>query len=144
MIFKEIKKDRMSYLGKDSVAFGILGLVISEIQRTNLSDDVPDEKVVKVIKKLIESIDDSINKAKQHSAPEEKIKALVKEHEVLTSYLPEEPVKLTEEELTVILSKLVQEEPEFKTNVGRLFGFMKSNYPNQYDGAVIKTIMAKL
>lgn len=134
----------MKHLGKDSVAFGILGLVISEIQRTTLSEDVPDEKVVKVIKKLIEGIDDSLAKAKEHNADESKVLTLQKEHVVLTSYLPEEPEQLTEEELTTILTSALQEHPEWKKNLGGLFGFMKANYANRYDGALVKQLLAKL
>jgi len=144
MLFQEIKKDRMKHLGKDSVAFGILGLVISEIQRTTLSEDVPDDKVVKVIKKLIEGIDDSLAKAKQHGADESKVLTLQKEHSVLTSYLQEEPEQLTEQELTTILTTVLEEHPEWKTNLGGVFGFMKANYANRYDGALVKQILAKL
>lgn len=144
MLFKQIKTDRMTYLGKDSVAFGILGLVISEIQRTTLSEDVPDVKVVKVLKKLIESIDDSLLKAKEHNADEVKVQKLTKEHEVLTSYLPEEPTLLSEQELTEILTSALAEHPEWKKNLGGLFGYMKANYANLYDGALVKEILAKL
>lgn len=144
MLFKQIKTDRMTYLGKDSVSFGILGLVISEIQRTTLSEDVPDVKVVKVIKKLIESIDDSLVKAKEHSAADEKVQKLTKEREVLSSYLPEEPTLLSEQELTEILTSVLAEHPEWKTNFGGVFGYMKTNYANLYDGKLVKEILAKL
>jgi uncharacterized protein YqeY len=134
----------MTYLGKDSVSFGILGLVISEIQRTTLSEDVPDDKVVKVLKKLIESINDSLAKAKEHGAAEDKVLKLTKELEVLSSYLPEEPILLSEQELTDILISVLAEHPEWKTNMGGVFGYMKSNYANLYDGKLVKEILAKL
>lgn len=144
MLFKQIKTDRMTYLGKDSTSFGILGLVISEIQRTTLSEDVPDVKVVKVLKKLIESINDSLAKAKEHGADEDKVIKLTKELEVLSSYLPEEPTLLSEQELTDILTSVLAEHPEWKTNMGGVFGYMKANYANLYDGALVKEILAKL
>lgn len=146
MLFKTIKEERMKFLGKDSTAFGILGLVVSEIQRTTLSEDVPDDKVVKVIKKLIEGINESLTKGATHSVSDDKIQKLNREFEVLNSFLPEEPTQLTEEELSDIINSAFIDNPSWKSPNGKgaLFKFLKENYANQYDGKMVNIIIGKI
>lgn len=141
MLFNSIKEDRMKYLGKDSISFSILGLVISEIQRSNLSTEVPDEQVVKVIKKLNQGIEESILNATRYHTSDETLHKLVQEKRVLESYLPKQ---LTEDELFDIMQKAVQEVPERKTNKGAMFGYLKQNYDSLYDGKTANILFGKL
>lgn len=142
MLFQQIKEDRMKHLGKDSVSFSILGLVISEIQRTTLSDDVPDAQVVKVIKKLNQGIEESLLEfCKHNDISSETALKLIKERDTLTSYLPKQ---LSTEELTEIMRNVAEEFPEYKTNKGAMFKFLKSNYDSLYDGKSANEIYGKL
>lgn len=142
MLYQQIKDDRMKHLGKDRVAFAILGLVISEIQRSTLSDDVPDETVVKVIKKLLQGIEESLLEfCKHNEKSSEKAINLIKERDTLNSYLPKQ---LSTEELTEIMKNAATEYPEYKTNKGAMFKFLKSNYGSLYDGKSANEIYGKL
>lgn len=131
-MFKAIQADRLSVMGKDKVKFNLLGVLIAEIQRSNLKE-VPDTTVIKEIKRLLDSVNDSIELGSN-------LEQSIVEREILLSYLPKQ---LSEDELISIMKKLIETDPAMKERKN-MFPHLQKTYAGQYDSKLAGSLFGKL
>lgn len=113
----QIKQDRL-YFRKEKahMSSSILGVVLGEIDTAEkrTGDALPDDKVVHIIKKLIESCEATGSDG---------------EVAVLKAYLPKQ---LTTMALMEVIHDFVHQHPD--TNIGEVMKYLKSEYAGRYDG----------
>lgn len=126
-IFVELQQLRKEALTtQQKVQYSIYGLVIGEIQRVQPHGDVPDETVIKVLKKLIEGNNSTISVITDSAV----ISKLEEENKVLNALLPKQ---LTKDELFKIMQEAVQNDPTMKDKKN-MFPYLKKNYAGLYSG----------
>jgi uncharacterized protein YqeY len=119
---------KAAYLARELEAKNFLGVLKTEVTRDSKTPE--DAKVVAVIKSMIKKAEDT------NSLTEDEIKLLVK-------YLP---TQLTDPELIVRISDEIKKQGYAgPKDMGKVMGFLKSNYDGQYDGKkaslIIKNIL---
>lgn len=131
-MFKTIQAERLAVMGKDKVKFNLLGVLIAEIQRSNLKE-VPDTDVIKAIKKLLDSVNESISMGS-------KVEQSEVEKEILLSYLPKQ---LSEDELLTIMKELIQNDSSMKERKN-MFPYLQKTYAGRYDSKLAGSLFGKL
>ncbi len=110
---------------KNTVKLGILRVLKSEIQRseqgTNGKVELSDGDVIKIVKKLVESIKETTKNQDELS--------------VLEAYLPKQ---LSEVEMRQIISLLSVKD------MGAIMKHFKTNFDGQYDGKILSTIAKEI
>lgn len=127
---KQNIKDAM--ISKDTVARDVLRVLIGEIERKEQSPkgkiSLSDLEIVALIKKMSENIKDM-------DGDEYEIK-------ILEKYLPK---VLTRYEIEDIVDNyIIDFEIADMKGMGRIMGYFKSTYPNQYDGKLVSTIIKEV
>lgn len=120
--FKESKGNEAKKAEKD-----FLGLLKSEVTKESKTPE--DAYIVSKIKSMIKSAEssNSLNEA---------------ELNILNGYLPKQ---LSEQDLTIALSNEIDANGyDGMKDMGKLMGFLKSNYAGQYDGKMASTIVKSL
>ena len=132
MLFNKLSTERVKALGNDKVKYNLYGVIISEIQRKNTTNNVPDSEVLQTVKKILQSV--------QETLTVQSTEQLLQEKSLLEELLPKQ---LTEEELFKIMKDLVLKDSSFKEKKN-LFPYLKANYNGQYDGKVANQLFSKL
>lgn len=118
---------KAAMLKKDKTSKSILRVLIGEIDRNPFDRIVSDEKVISIVKKMIEN-------AKIVGSAEDEIA-------VLENYIPKQ---LTEEELGGIISSLIFENGYTAKDMGKIMSSLKSSYNGRYDGKVASTLIKNI
>jgi uncharacterized protein YqeY len=124
-LIEQIKKDFMvAYKAKEMEKKDFIGLLKSEV--TKESKDPEDAYIVSKIKSMIK------NAAATDSLSESEL-------EILNGYLPEQ---LSDDKLSDIISEFIKsEELSGMKDMGKVMGYLKSNYDGLYDGKLASTLV---
>jgi len=139
-ILKEIKKEYMKYR-KEKVKemISLYSTVIGEIEKVgkdNGNRETTEEETIQVIKKVIKSLNETINIIEDRGADSKEIEEYVLQVSELEKYLPKQ---LSEEELEKIINSLKEE----GKNIGEIMKYLKENYSGRYDGKLASQIARK-
>lgn len=141
-MINKIKED-LTYARKAGIKdkVGFLSMLYSDAMMIakNKKKELPsDEECISVIKKIMKGCKDTV-------AHLEKVPHLNRDYaaiynhdceiEILYDYLPKQ---LTKEELMILL------EEQDISNIGQTMKFFKDNYPNQYDGKYLSSLIREL
>jgi len=139
MLTHQIKDDRLTAMkARNTFTTGVLTTLLGEVQRIGKdagNRDTTDEEAIKVIRKFIKGIDQTLVLTDKNS------EALNKERVILDAYLPD---TMTEEDLTnaivIIINDLRNEKDRTKPVViGHVMKELKVGYEN-YDGKLASQI----
>lgn len=133
-LFKTIQAERQSALGKNRVKYNLFGVVIAEVQRKTTSADVEDTVVIQIIKKLLESVNETLAVAKVEQPDLEAEKVL------LVDLLPKQ---LSNDELLAIMKSAIDADPSMAEKKN-MFPYLKANYDGQYNGKDANTLFSQL
>lgn len=133
-LFKTIQAERQSALGKNRVKYNLFGVVIAEVQRKTTSADVEDTVVIQIIKKLLESVNETLAVAKVEQPELEAEKVL------LVDLLPKQ---LSNDELLAIMKAAIDADPSMAEKKN-MFPYLKANYDGQYNGKDANTLFSQL
>lgn len=133
-LFKTIQAERQSALGKNRVKYNLFGVVIAEVQRKTTSADVEDTVVIQIIKKLLESVNETLAVAKVEQPDLEAEKVL------LVDLLPKQ---LSNDELLAIMKAAIDADPSMAEKKN-MFPYLKANYDGQYNGKDANTLFSQL
>ncbi len=136
MLIDTLKSDLITARkGRDQASISILSTLIGEMSaNATLVDGVKvvnDEMAVKTLKKFLKGIEETLERTPDNTD-------LIQERAVIERYLPK---TLSESEITSILSDA---KDAGHGNIGAMMNFMKTNYPNQYDGKLASQIANNL
>lgn len=133
-LFKTIQTERQNALGHNRVKYSLFGVIIAEVQRKTTSADVEDSVVIQIIKKLLESVNETLAVAstEQPELEEEKV--------LLTNLLPKQ---LSNDELLAIMQAAIAAEPAMAEKKN-MFPYLKANYDGQYNGKDANTLFSQL
>jgi len=128
MLIEQISKDFMTaYKAKDMVTKDFLGVLKTEVTRESKTPD--DAYIVSKIKSMIKNAADTNSLTKD-------------ELDILNSYLPKQ---LTEDELRTVIGLVIMKEGlTTMKDMGKIMGWLKSNYDGQYDGGLASKIIKEL
>lgn len=121
-LFTTIQTERQAALGKDKVKYSLFGVIIAEVQRKSTASDVGDDLVLNSVKKLLESVNDTLKFGSNEVLEAEKI--------LLENILPKQ---LSNNELLTIMQELITEDSSMKEKKN-MFPYLKSNYNGMYNG----------
>lgn len=133
-LYQTIQTNRQHALGKNRVKYNLFGVIISEVQRKTTSQDVSDTDVIHIIKKLLESVNETLSVAKTEQPDLEAEKVL------LSELLPKQ---LSNDELFAIMKTAISTDPALAEKKN-MFPYLKSNYDGQYNGKDANTLFSKL
>jgi len=131
-LYQTIQTERQKALGNDKVKYSLFGVIIAEIQRKTTAQDVEDTVVIQSVKKLLESVTESLKYSASESLEAEKI--------ILENLLPKQ---LTNDELLAIMQAAIAENPSMAEKKN-MFPYLKANYNGQYNGKDANTIFGQL
>ena len=134
MLLDDIKKDMFNAKKeKDSFKSNLLSALYSEIYILSKSGkEVTDEDSVKMIKKFIKNIDETL----ALDIPEASRKKYQSEKTILRTYLPKQ---LSSDEVEKIVSELLAQGKNMKD----VMAHFKENYQGQYDGRTVSETVKK-
>jgi len=115
----KIKKERLIAMkNKENIKKNVLGVLLGELDRVD--KDPTKEQIIKTIKKIIDA---NIEVGSEIT---------LKENEILQKYMPQ---LLSNSELEIIINTQISYN-EYKgiKDMGKIMGFLSSNYIGQYDG----------
>lgn len=139
-IIDNIKKDQLSARkSKNTVESTLLTTLLAEsvIVGKNQGRETTDQETVAVIKKFVKNINEYISAVKGND--NETLNKLKTELDILSRYLPPQ---LTEDEMSVIVSNLISDDPTL--NVGSIMKVMKERYDGRYDGKTLSSVAKAL
>lgn len=131
-LYKTIQTERQSALGKDRVKYNLFGVIISEIQRKTTADDVDDSVAIQTVKKLLESVNETLKLAANEQLEAEKV--------LLEGLLPKQ---LTPDELLSIMKNAIAADPAMAEKKN-MFPYLKANYDGQYDGKTANVLFSQI
>lgn len=133
-LYKTIQTERQNALGNNRVKYSLFGVIIAEVQRKTTSADVEDSVVIQIIKKLLESVNETLAVAstEQPDLEEEKV--------LLTNLLPKQ---LSNDELLAIMQAAIAADPAMAEKKN-MFPYLKANYDGQYNGKDANTLFSQL
>jgi uncharacterized protein YqeY len=144
-LFTQIKADQLAARkAKDGLKATLLTTLIGELTAIGKNDgnrEVTDADVVKLVKKFLDGVNETIALMKDVSNADgsaDRYVNLLKEQGYLTVYMPQQ---MDEAKLTEVLTELVT---ECGPNLGKLMGLLKARYAGQYDGGMASTIAKKV
>ncbi|SOK58463.1 hypothetical protein [Yersinia phage fHe-Yen9-04] len=127
-----IQTDRQAALGKDRVKYSLYGVIIAEVQRKTTANDVDDSIVLQSIKKLLESVNESL----KYSITD----VLESEKTLLENLLPKQ---LSNDELLSIMKDIISKDPNMKEKKN-MFPYLKANFDGMYNGKDASTLFGQL
>lgn len=140
-LFSQIKTDQLAARkAKDGLKATLLTTLIGELTAIGKNDsnrEVTDADVVKLVKKFLDGVNETIALIKNASNVDgsaDRYVNLLKEQSYLAVYLPQQ---MDEAKLTEVLCELVTESGP---NLGKLMGLLKERYAGQYDGKMASTV----
>lgn len=140
-LFSQIKADQLAARkAKDGLKATLLTTLIGELTAIGKNDgnrEVTDADVVKLVKKFLDGVNETIALIKDASNVDgsaDRYVNLLKEQSYLTAYMPQQ---MDEATLTEVLCELVTESGP---NLGKLMGLLKERYAGQYDGKMASTV----
>ena len=140
-LFTQIKTDQLAARkAKDGLKATLLTTLIGELTAIGKNDgnrEVIDADVVKLVKKFLDGVNETIALIKDASNVDgsaDRYVNLLKEQSYLTAYMPQQ---MDEATLTEVLCELVTESGP---NLGKLMGLLKERYAGQYDGKMASTV----
>lgn len=102
----------------------LLRVIIGEMNRVD--KNLPDERVIAIIKKMIEGV---------------KLVGNVEEEKILSEYLPKQ---LDETQLATLISALIFENGYTVKDMGKIMTALKEKHNGQYDGKLASTLVKNL
>lgn len=130
-LFEQIQKDRQAArVAQEPVASSILTVLVGEVERLKGKEAITDERIVRIIKKMISDNEQVILVSKVHGT---QLLANM-ENELLLNYVPKQ---LTEEEIAVIIAS------NDLNSMKEVMAFMKTNYEGRYDGKMVSQLFTK-
>ncbi len=140
-LFTQIKTDQLAARkARDGLKATLLTTLIGELTAIGKNDgnrEVIDADVVKLVKKFLDGVNETIALIKDASNVDgsaDRYVNLLKEQSYLTAYMPQQ---MDEATLTEVLCELVTESGP---NLGKLMGLLKERYAGQYDGKMASTV----
>lgn len=140
-LFSQIKADQLAARkAKDGLKATLLTTLIGELTAIGKNDgnrEVTDADVVKLVKKFLDGVNETlvlIKDASNVDGSADRYVNLLKEQSYLTAYMPQQ---MDEATLTEVLCELVTESGP---NLGKLMGLLKERYAGQYDGKMASTV----
>ena len=140
-LFAQIKSDQLAARkARDGLKATLLTTLIGELTAIGKNDgnrEVIDADVVKLVKKFLDGVNETIALIKDASNVDgsaDRYVNLLKEQSYLTAYMPQQ---MDEATLTEVLCELVTESGP---NLGKLMGLLKERYAGQYDGKMASTV----
>lgn len=144
-LFNQIKSDQLAARkAKDGLKATLLTTLIGELTAIGKNDgnrEVTDADVVKLVKKFLDGVNETIALMTDFSNKDgnaDRYVNLLKEQCYLTNYMPQQ---MDEAKLTDLLSELVK---EVGPNLGKLMGLLKERYAGQYDGKIASDVAKKI
>lgn len=128
MLMDKIRADMLdAKKAKNALTANLLSALYSEIFTLSKSGkDLSSEDEVKVIKKFLKNIDDTLNL----NIPDDARQKYFSEKVILESYLPKQ---LSKEEIERIVTDLLGQ----NLNMGEVMKYFKENFPGRYDGKTV-------
>lgn len=133
-LYQTIQTERQQALGQNRVKYNLFGVIIAEVQRKTTSKDVADTDVIQIIKKLLESVNETLAVAKTEQPDLEAEKVL------LGDLLPKQ---LSNDELLAIMHAAIAADPAMAEKKN-MFPYLKANYDGQYNGKDANTLFSQL
>jgi uncharacterized protein YqeY len=133
-LYQTIQTERQQALGQNRVKYNLFGVIIAEVQRKTTSQEVADTDVIQIIKKLLESVNETLAVAKTEQPDLESEKVL------LIDLLPKQ---LSNDELLAIMQAAIAAEPAMAEKKN-MFPYLKANYDGQYNGKDANTLFSQL
>jgi uncharacterized protein YqeY len=124
---QEIKNQKDQ--AKDPIIINLLKVILGEIDRLPTREEPTEEQIYSIIKKMHES-------AKIMSSYDDNAKV---ELNYLQQFIKSQ---LTDDQLEQIIGEAINN--NLIHNIGEAMKFLKTNYPNQYDGKSASLIIKKL
>ncbi len=133
-LYQTIQTERQHSLGQNRVKYNLFGVIIAEVQRKTTSQDVADTDVIQIIKKLLESVNETlaVSKTEQPDLEAEKV--------LLVDLLPKQ---LSNDELLAIMQAAIAADPAMAEKKN-MFPYLKANYDGQYNGKDANTLFSQL
>lgn len=139
MLINKIKDHRMQAMkNQDKDLVSILTTLHAEASMIGFNDGKrlsTDEEVIKVCKKFVKSIEETIEHMKSRNQLEE-LEKYEQELQVVNSYIPSQ---LSEDELKDIIYQFTQAQEN--VNIGLVMKHLKQNYDGLYDGRIASQIV---
>ncbi|QOI72211.1 putative aspartyl-tRNA amidotransferase [Erwinia phage pEa_SNUABM_50] len=127
-----IQTERQAALGKDKVKYSLFGVIIAEVQRKTTASDVDDSVVLQSVKKLLESVNDTLKYSSTEVLEAEKV--------LLENLLPKQ---LSNDELLAIMQEAISKDSSMKEKKN-MFPYLKANYDGQYNGKDANILFGQL
>lgn len=141
MILEKIKKQQLQARKEKSPIVGALTALMSEVAivgKNNGNRETTDEEAVKVIKKFIKGINETIDLIKDP----EKLKLLAMELEIYNSFLPQ---IMNELETRAAVEKIINALPEKSPKVmGQVMGTISKEYGTLIDRGLASQIVKEM
>lgn len=129
-LYEEVKKNRLAAMKAGSMTQGILTVFLGEIERLKGKEEITDQKIVAIAKKLIAS-NKEVLAVTQDPAMQ---KLMDMEIGILSHYVPQQ---LTEDQIAGIIAS------NDLTTIKEVMAFMKANYAGLYDGKLVSSVFSK-
>lgn len=151
-ILEKIKQTQLEFRKAGNPLAITLTTLISDIEiiGKNSGGRVPtDDESVKEMNKFIKNLQVSHKAYESQDNPRSSIRAkeLLAEINIIQLFLPPIPIQLTDKELRFCIIDLVHRHNSFssqKLSLREILTFLKSNYSNQYDGALAVKIAKEI
>lgn len=135
-LFQTIQTERREALGTNRTKYNLYGVIISELQRTvqtsTSTSNISDTDCIKVLKKLLESVSESLSYADNEQLQEEKV--------LLEKLIPKQ---LSSDELLEIMKNAIANDPSLAEKKN-MFPYLKSKYDGLYNGKDANLLFSKL
>lgn len=130
-LYEQIKAHRIAAIKASDAAKGILTVLVGEIERLVGKEEITDQKVLAIIKKLVASNTEVL----QVTAVGTKANVdAAFENSVIEVYIP---LQLTEDQIAAIIVA------NDLNSLKEVMAFMKANYAGLYDGKAVSTLFTK-
>lgn len=141
MILEKIKKQQLQARKEKSPIVGALTALMSEVAivgKNNGNRETTDEEAVKVIKKFIKGINETVDLIKDP----EKLKLLEMELEIYNSFLPQ---IMNELETRTVVEKIINALPEKSPKaMGQVMGTISKEYGTLIDRGLASQIVKEM
>lgn len=139
-LFAQIKSDQLTARkAKQALAATLLTTLIGELTAIGKNDgnrEVTDADVVKLVKKFLDGINESI-KYMEAAKNDEALVMLRGEAAILAPYLPQQ----MDEYVLTIAVRAILNELGVGANMGQVMAVLKSKHAGKYDGAMASKIV---
>ena len=146
-LFEQIKADQLAARkARESLKATLLTTLIGELTAIGKNDgnrEVTDADVVKLIKKFLDGVNETIKlmpDASNVDGSADRYVNLLHEQSILTAYMPQQ---MDEAALTAAVKEIVDDMKERASvvNMGMVMGALKIGFGGQYDGAMASKIV---